>query len=139
MQVGGGLKSRTNSASGLSMSSIGGLVELHRSLSARSGLTPPPPVPQHEGHPRQRGGVRAERRPGEPQRGRGEGEGRAGSEGQDWATQEELQPALPQSQQVQLLPRWETAQQVRTSRPHQDQGGQSAQSAQPSLPARQTP
>jgi len=41
-QVGGGLKSRTNSASGLSMSSIGGLVELHRSLSARSGLTPPP-------------------------------------------------------------------------------------------------
>ena len=42
MQVGGGLKSRTNSASGLSMSSIGGLVELHRSLSARSGLTPPP-------------------------------------------------------------------------------------------------
>jgi len=41
-QVGGGLKSRTNSASGLSMSSIGGLVELHRSISARSGLTPPP-------------------------------------------------------------------------------------------------
>merc|ERR1712066_395891 len=41
-QVGGGFKSRTSSASGLSLSSLGGLVELHRSLSARSGLTPPP-------------------------------------------------------------------------------------------------
>jgi len=41
-QVGGGLRSRTNSASNLSMASIGSLVETYRSMSARSGLTPPP-------------------------------------------------------------------------------------------------
>jgi len=41
-QVGGGLRSRTSSASNLSISSIGSLVDLHRSMSARSGLTPPP-------------------------------------------------------------------------------------------------
>ena len=99
------------------------------------------PVPQYEGHPRQRGGVRAQRRPGEPERGRGEGEGGAGSEGKVWPTEEELQPALNESQQVQLVPRRETAQQVRTSGAHQDQGGKSAQpaqSSQSSLQARQT-
>jgi len=41
-QVGGGLRSRANSASNLSMTSIGSLVETYRSMSARSGLTPPP-------------------------------------------------------------------------------------------------
>ena len=34
-QVGGGLRSRTNSASNLSMNSIGSLVEIHRTMSAR--------------------------------------------------------------------------------------------------------
>ena len=47
-QVGGGsLTSRNSSAaSGLSMKSIGSIVELHRSMSlnSRSGLTPPPRV-----------------------------------------------------------------------------------------------
>eukprot|EP00090_Calanus_glacialis_P001284 TRINITY_DN10900_c0_g1_i2.p1 TRINITY_DN10900_c0_g1~~TRINITY_DN10900_c0_g1_i2.p1 ORF type:complete len:236 (-),score=75.82 TRINITY_DN10900_c0_g1_i2:65-772(-) len=40
------LGSRNSSASGLSMASIGSIVELHRSLSlgSRSGLTPPPRV-----------------------------------------------------------------------------------------------
>jgi len=40
------LGSRNSSASGLSMSSIGSILELHRSLSlgSRSGLTPPPRV-----------------------------------------------------------------------------------------------
>ena len=40
------LGSRNTSASGLSMRSIGSIVELHRSLSlgSRSGLTPPPRV-----------------------------------------------------------------------------------------------
>jgi len=42
-QVGsGGLRSRHNSASNLSMTSLGSLVEIHRAMSARSGLTPPP-------------------------------------------------------------------------------------------------
>lgn len=47
MEVGASsLGSRNSSASGLSMASIGSIVELHRSLSlgSRSGLTPPPRV-----------------------------------------------------------------------------------------------